>query len=69
MLILRSEMKFWLFLRCGISYGGASKIAPAIGFGIRKNKMALDIGFAYQRALLPYFARGATLALSYYFSF
>ena len=61
--------KSWLLFRCGLALGGARKIAPAIGCGIRKKKMALDIGFAYQRALLPFFARGATLALAYYFFF
>ena len=54
----------WILPRAGLIFGGTRNFAPAFGFGIQYKKFLLDLGFSYQRALLPFFARGATFSLS-----
>ena len=54
----------WILPRAGLTFGGARDFAPAFGFGIQYKKFLLDLGFSYQRAPLPFSARGATISLS-----
>ena len=63
-------LKFQKFpLRCGIAVGGVRGISPSIGIGFRLKKFKFDLGFSYQRAVLPFTAKGVTIALATGFEF
>ncbi|UCE07182.1 MAG: conjugal transfer protein TraF [bacterium] len=55
----------WLLLRGGLAFGGASKFATSIGFGIRKKKIIFDFGFINHHAMLLSLAKGTTIALAF----
>ena len=52
-------------LRAGLHFGGLSEFAISFGAGIHYKKFITDFGLIYQDAVLPFYARGMMIALSF----